>query len=58
MQNLSQWCKVKKRGPNVDPWGTPHLIGINSEEEPDIKTNCCRLDKYDLKQLWGKPQIP
>ena len=29
----------KKRDPNVDPWGTPHLICINSEEEPDIKTN-------------------
>ena len=30
-----------KSDPNVDPWGTPHLIDISSEEESDIKTNCC-----------------
>ena len=47
-----------KSGLNVDHWGTPHLIGINSEENPDIKTNYCRLDKYDLNQLWAKPRIP
>ena len=30
----------KKSGPNVDPWGTPHLPDINFEEEPNIKINC------------------
>ena len=44
-------------GPNVDPWGTPNLTGINSEEEPGIKRNYCRLNKYDWNQLWAKPRI-
>ena len=47
-----------KSGPNVDPWGTPHLTGISSEEEPDIETNCFRFGKYDLNQLWTKPWVP
>ena len=30
----------KKSGPNVDPWGTPHLTDSNLEEEPNTKINC------------------
>ena len=47
-----------KKAPNVDPWDTGHLTDTILEEETDIKTNCCCLDKYDLNELWAKPRTP
>ena len=46
-----------KSGLNVDLWDTPHMISINSEDEPDKRANYCGFDKYDLNQLWAKPRI-
>ena len=43
--------------PNVELWDMPHLVDIISEEEPDKKTNCSGLDKYDLNHLWAKLQV-
>ena len=39
---------------SVDPLGTPYLTDSISGEH-DIKTNCCRLEKYDINQLLAKP---
>ena len=47
-----------KKSPNIDPWDTGLLTDTISEEETDIKTNCFRLDKYDLNEFWAKLRIP
>ena len=39
-----------RRGPRMDPWGTPQVIERESELWPFILTNCSLLDKYEWKQ--------
>ena len=38
--------KIKnKRGPNIDPWGTPALIFVHEDVDPGITTRCRLLDR-------------
>ena len=32
-------------GPNIDPWGTPHVILFTGDDTPLYVTNCLRLDR-------------
>ena len=38
--NMSFLNKMNKRGPRIEPWGTPDLTGRASEVTPPI-TTCC-----------------
>ena len=35
----------KRRGPSIEPCGTPHLTDRGDELKPLIETNCFRSDK-------------
>ena len=49
---------MNKRGPKMDPWGTPKLIGsVHDSIRPNL-TNCDLVVKYDLKKLRAFPLIP
>ncbi len=39
------------RGPKIDPWGTPYLIGRRDDSVLPNFTNCNRASKYDEKKL-------
>lgn len=53
---VQKWCKWGIQYLNIEI--CKHLVDIISEKESDIKTSCCWSHKYDLNQLWAKPQIP
>ena len=38
----------KSKGPSMEPWGTPMLIGSWDELNPFIDTYCLRLERYGL----------
>ena len=43
--------KNKENGPNIDPWGTPILIGL-SEDVALLKVICCFLSsRNDINHL-------
>ena len=44
--NISLINRTNKRGPKIEPWGTPDLTGRVLEVTPPIKTCCCLLCKY------------
>ena len=49
----------KKRGPSIDPCGTPHVTDLNSEKTPEISTACTLPPKYEINQFtaaWLTPR--
>ena len=47
-----------RRGPSIEPWGTPHVILHAWEYVPAISTICSLSLKYDKKQfiaIWFNP---
>ena len=53
------FIKIKKRrGPNMDPWGTPYKTFRKEEEVLLSLTNWWRLERYDLKSSRTFPLIP
>ena len=36
-------CNRNKRGPRVEPWGTPHVTLAREESKPFNETNCFLL---------------
>ena len=51
------WMR-NKSGPNIEPWGTPTVIGAGSEVLLLTDVYCCRFDKYDSNQRYAAPLIP
>jgi len=47
-----------RRGPKIDPCGTPCDKGRIDEEVLFTETYCLRSDKYDWNHLFGIPLIP
>ena len=48
-----------KRGPSIDPCGTPHVTDLNSEKTPEISTACTLPPKYEINQFtaaWLTPK--
>ena len=43
---------MKKRGPRIDPCGTPWLTQAEDEFFPSTQTNWRLPEKYDLHQLF------
>merc|ERR1712240_323425 len=39
---------LKRRGPRMEPCGTPYLIGSNVDLLDFIHTDCVLLDRYDF----------
>jgi len=48
----------KRRGPNIDPCGTPQVISRFSECVFLYLTLCCLLDRYDLNHWFEIPRTP
>ena len=48
----------KKRGPKIEPWGTPQVISRSGEPTPSRITDCLREDRYDENQLLAGPLMP
>ena len=49
---------VNKRGPKMDPWGTPHVMLAGVDNTLSRETCWERFFKYDEIQLFALPQIP
>ena len=50
--------RIKITGPNIDPWGTPIIIGL-SEDLALLIVVCCFLSsKDDLTHLFDLSRIP
>ena len=47
-----------KRGPKIEPCGTPQVIFIEEEKMPSKTTDCLREDKYEENQLLAGPLTP
>ena len=37
--------KKNKRGPSIDPCGTPEVTGSHSDSDPEIDTRCLRPER-------------
>ena len=48
----------KRRGPRMEPCGTPQVIDKFSEKVDLYLTRCFLSDKYDLNQRLETPRIP
>ena len=48
---------TKRRGPRIDPLGTPDRTGSLDDTEPPTTTCCCLPLSYDLINLSIKPSI-
>ena len=49
---------MKKRGPRIEPWGTPAVTLAQGENEFDKTTLCFRPDRYEMNQLRRLPLMP
>lgn len=45
--NMSEWTKYK-RGPRIEPWGTPQVSGPTEVETSLMAIEKVLFDKYDL----------
>ena len=49
---------MNKRGPNIDPWGTPHVIVLVIDFLSLISTYCFLLARYEQNHSFDLPLIP
>ena len=49
---------MNKRGPNIDPWGTPHVIVLVIDLLSLISTYCFLLPRYKQNHSLDLPLIP
>ena len=49
---------MNNNGPNIEPWGTPILMGLGSDRSALILTTWVLLLKYDLNHDSSFPLIP
>ena len=50
--------RIKQIGPNVDPWGTPILIGSSKDLALLIVVCCFLTSSNDLKHLFDLSCMP
>ena len=50
--------RIKRRGPNMEPWGTPQEIEPLEDNLSLYDTNCFLLERYDFIQFRASPLIP
>ena len=48
----------KRRGPRIEPCGTPSITSVSKLFLPCKETNCFLSDKYDLNQSNSLPRMP
>lgn len=48
----------KRRGPRVDPWGTPWVIEALFERIFKICTHWSRIPRQETSYLWVRPRMP
>ena len=51
-------CSKNKRDPNIDPCGTPYVIGSNFNLKSYIDTNCFLFCKYECNSVLATPPMP
>ena len=49
---------INRRGPRIDPCGTPYSVSSTSEQEDSNGTYCFLLVRYELSRLYEMPFIP
>ena len=50
--------RLKSRGPRMDPWGTPHVSGVEDEDQLPIVTEKLLSSRYELSQFKTVPDSP
>lgn len=46
---------VKRRGPRIDPCGTPKLTDAMEDSYLEMEVNCCLSVKYDVNKEKAEP---
>ena len=49
---------INRRGPRIEPWGTPREMFSRELELLPMVTNCFQLVKYDRNHSSSLPSIP
>ena len=49
---------MNKRGPNIDPWGNPHVIVLVIDLLSLISTYCFLFARYEQNHSLDLPLIP
>ena len=49
---------LNRRGPRMEPWGTPHVILVCSDVKLPIDAKYFLFSKYDLNQFSTVPERP
>jgi len=50
--------KMKSKGPNIEPCGTPERTGDQSEAHPFINTRCCLVVRNEENHFSMDPPTP